>query len=279
MRVSDLLMLKIGNFKNGRLEYVMYKTGAPISMPININMALIISDLSKDLPKYTEFIKSEKIQIKDENNEIHEIGLTKLKRLILSLCNKTYKYNPMVNQYLSKLERSVESNMSRTINYKGYEIMKDDVKVKELIDAKEKLEENINTSFLNSLYYSIKRMQKMHKNEFLFPILRLKSFGDYTNYLSLEQYKNLKHATIVYNRHLKKVQDVCDIETNLSSHISRHTFTNLLLQMSGVNLYDVSLSLGHSNIKITEQYLRTGFNAEKLDVLNTGLADKFRKQN
>ena len=185
----------------------------------------------------------------------------------------------MVNQYLSKLERSVESNMSRTINYKGYEIMKDDVKVKELIDAKEKLEENINTSFLNSLYYSIKRMQKMHKNEFLFPILRLKSFGDYTNYLSLEQYKNLKHATIVYNRHLKKVQDVCDIETNLSSHISRHTFTNLLLQMSGVNLYDVSLSLGHSNIKITEQYLRTGFNAEKLDVLNTGLADKFRKQN
>jgi len=76
---------------------------------------------------------------------------------------------------------------------------------------------------------------------------------------------------------LKKVQEACRIETNLSSHISRHTFTNLLLQMEGVNLYDVSLSLGHSNIKVTEHYLRTGFNTEKLDELNTGLAVKFRK--
>jgi hypothetical protein len=47
--------------------------------------------------------------------------------------------------------------------------------------------------------------------------------------------------------------------------------------MDGVNLYDVSLSLGHSNIKVTENYLRTGFNAEKLDELNIGLAGKFRK--
>jgi integrase len=61
----------------------------------------------------------------------------------------------------------------------------------------------------------------------------------------------MKHATIVYNRKLKKVGAACKIETILSSHVSRHSFTNLLLNMDNVNLYDISQSLGHKNITIT----------------------------
>lgn len=131
---------------------------------------------------------------------------------------------------------------------------------------------------MKAVSQALSKVSKKSAKEFLFPVLTATNFGTFkANEISEEQYRKLKHATIVYNRNLKKVQEACEIETNLSSHISRHTFTNLLLQMEGVNLYDVSLSLGHSNIKVTEHYLRTGFNAEKLDELNTGLAGKFRK--
>ena len=100
MRVSDLLLTRIMNFTNGRLEYTMFKTGAPISMPINLNMALIISELADFMPQYEAFLKTEEVQFRDENNEIHSINLRKLKRLIKKLKTTVYTSSPIVNAYL-----------------------------------------------------------------------------------------------------------------------------------------------------------------------------------
>ena len=68
------------------------------------------------------------------------------------------------------------------------------------------------------------------------------------------------------------------LDTKLSSHVSRHSFTNLLLNMDNVNLYDISQSLGHKNITITQNYIQTGFNNKKVDYLNKEMANKHRKK-
>jgi integrase len=71
---------------------------------------------------------------------------------------------------------------------------------------------------------------------------------------------------------------VCNLESDISSHVSRHSFTNLLLNMDNVNLYDISQSLGHKNISITENYIQSGFNNKKIDYLNKDLDKKHRKK-
>jgi len=278
MRVSDLLLTRIGNFTNGRLEYTMFKTGTPISMPINLNMAFILSELADFMPQYGEFLKKEEVELRDENNKIHSINLHKLRKLITKLKTTVYTSSPVVNAYLKEMNERIDANMGKLTDYKGHRIDIDNSKLRELIDLEETLQKKVDVAYLKATSQALSKVSRKSAKEFLFPILRGTNFGAFkSNEISEMQYRKLKHATIVYNRNLKKVQEACRIETNLSSHISRHTFTNLLLQMEGVNLYDVSLSLGHSNIKVTEHYLRTGFNTEKLDELNTGLAVKFRK--
>jgi hypothetical protein len=45
MRVSDLLLLRWNTFIDGRLKYKMFKTDELISIPINFNMGLILTEL------------------------------------------------------------------------------------------------------------------------------------------------------------------------------------------------------------------------------------------
>ena len=164
------------------------------------------------------------------------------------------------------------------IIYKGHKILGDDNNVKKFIDLEHNLLNKIDKKFIEAISKKLESISQSNGNEFLFPILSSKDFGNFKNKdLSEYQDKALNSSIIVYNRRLKKVQKECNIKTNITSHMARHIYTNLLLKMDGVNLYDVSQSLGHANIKITEEYLSSGFNTEKLDTLNVGLSKIYRK--
>jgi integrase len=174
--------------------------------------------------------------------------------------------------------------MGRTIDYKGYTISQSNTLIKSYIDLRENLVSQIENVFLSKLSDRIKKEKKKKGNDFIFPVLSNKDFSDIKenndfSTVSLKQYKSIKHHTIVYNRKLKKIQELCEIETNISSHVSRHSYTNLLLRLDNVNLYDISQSLGHSSIKITENYLRNGFNIEKVDYLNNTISKRYGKHN
>jgi integrase len=94
--------------------------------------------------------------------------------------------------------------------------------------------------------------------------------------LNEKQYKYIKNKSIVYNRKLKLIQKQLDIETNLTSHVARHSFANFLLELGNVSIYDISNLMRHSSLQITEQYLRRNFDPKKLDDLNFTLQDKYR---
>ncbi len=69
------------------------------------------------------------------------------------------------------------------------------------------------------------------------------------------------------NKYLKEVAKYCGIFKNLSTHVARHTFTDLALEASNGNIYQVQKSLGHTSVKTTEIYSRNRVNYNKKSLL------------
>ena len=65
------------------------------------------------------------------------------------------------------------------------------------------------------------------------------------------------------NKYLKKIAEKAGVNCKLSFHVSRHSFADVA-RKKGMGVYNISKALGHSSIKVTENYLR-GFDAESLD--------------
>ncbi len=68
--------------------------------------------------------------------------------------------------------------------------------------------------------------------------------------------KMIISKTTIYNKNLKKISLDCELGVNLSSHIARHTFSDLL-RKSGAGIYEISKILGHSDIAVTQKYLKS----------------------
>jgi integrase/recombinase XerD len=65
------------------------------------------------------------------------------------------------------------------------------------------------------------------------------------------------------NKYLKEVAKYCNIFKKISTHVSRHTFTDLALQATNENIYLVQKSLGHGSVRTTEIYSRNRVNFER----------------
>lgn len=59
-----------------------------------------------------------------------------------------------------------------------------------------------------------------------------------------------------YNCYLKELADLCGIKRNLNTHLARHTFADIMLNVLEFPLEDVSKMLGHKNIRTTQRYAR-----------------------
>lgn len=122
---------------------------------------------------------------------------------------------------------------------------------------------------------------KKTKNSFIFKILTDKDFenikedNNFSN-ISLEQYKKINKSGIVYNRNLKELQKLLNIEKSLKTHLPRVSFTNIMINTEGVSPHDIKETLGHSSISITDEYLKTGFNDGRIDeVISNKLGNQF----
>jgi integrase len=69
------------------------------------------------------------------------------------------------------------------------------------------------------------------------------------------------------NINLKAIQDIAEINTKMTFHLSRHSFADIL-RTKEISIYDISKLLGHSDIKITERYLK-GFDNKTSDAALT----------
>lgn len=85
------------------------------------------------------------------------------------------------------------------------------------------------------------------KTAFIFPIITRDEIQD--------QYKDVRWARKRYNKRLKEIAQLCEIEENLTSYVSRHSMaTNLILNNVPINA--LSKMLGHRDISTTEIYIK-----------------------
>lgn len=117
----------------------------------------------------------------------------------------------------------------------------------------------------------IPQLQKiidLYKNKspfgYLFPILTYEYDKQKTPHENEQiRLKNIESSTATINYHLKRVAKMAEIPHNLSSHVARHTFADMARRKK-MNLYDISKALGHSTLKMTENYMASLDN-ESLD--------------
>jgi site-specific recombinase XerD len=65
------------------------------------------------------------------------------------------------------------------------------------------------------------------------------------------------------NKYLKTIAKKAEINKNISTHTARHSFADIARKKIN-NIYNLSKTLGHSDLKITEAYLAS-FDEEAVD--------------
>ena len=119
------------------------------------------------------------------------------------------------------------------------------------------------------------------RNNFCFPLLNDKDFesiGSNNDFglMTPKQYSKFTGARVYYNRLLKVVQEQCGIKKKLTTHISRHSYTSLMLEIGeNLDLFDLMKSLGHKHLNTTQKYIQK-FNNPNIDILNEQLSDYIR---
>ena len=110
------------------------------------------------------------------------------------------------------------------------------------------------------LYFYIKGKVK---SDFIFPVITRDTFD--------LQYKDVLWARKRYNKGLKEIAQLCNIDERLTSYVSRHSFaTQAMLQ--DVPLQAISAMLGHNRLTTTQIYLKS-LPSQVLDDYNKKLVD------
>jgi site-specific recombinase XerD len=97
------------------------------------------------------------------------------------------------------------------------------------------------------------------KEDYIFPIVRRIGNPEL-------EFRDVVDQRLKYNRLLKKIAEMCGIETNLTSYVSRHSWATIA-KHKGVPVAVISEGMGHSDTRITEVYLDS-FDKEVLDDYN-----------
>lgn len=69
------------------------------------------------------------------------------------------------------------------------------------------------------------------------------------------EYKPLHYVNQTYNKYLKTIAALCEIDMPVAAHYSRHTFA-MLLANNGISQEVAAKLLGHSNLKTTSTYYK-----------------------
>jgi len=106
------------------------------------------------------------------------------------------------------------------------------------------------------------------KEDYIFPFF--KNNIDYSDPLFLHNQIGSKTALI--NKYLKEIAKKAEIEKNITTHTARHSFADFARKKID-NIYNLSKTLGHSSIKVTEAYLAT-FDEKAVDETLNSIFDQ-----
>lgn len=262
MRCSDVVFIRYGDFKNGRLSYKMMKTNTHLKIAIGLKIMLILAEILGEIGKYKELIETIPVSDRDILGQ-GQFTVKQLEEKIIESC-------PQIG---------FPSNSSTYEGYKGYTIKTADSNIKRIIDLRIETIEDINNLFLE---YMQEVINKRDDNEFVFlndlhkksvPLFKDYKKGDVLTYVQFQKYRVIRNS---YNLSLYKIteiyNDLIPIKTKdrwkyvikLSSHVARNTFVSILLK-ENVDVYKISNALAHTELKTTQNYIKSGVDRDASD--------------
>jgi integrase len=195
--------------------------------------------------QYSDKIMDVLMDILDIPNPIKSFKLENAKIYVKQQVNETIlDRHPPEGRKQRQLEKQILSNLIKT-QYKEFNI-------KEKILKKFK--------------------EKYNPKDFLFKEILNEHFLKNSNKVDIDNkvWRGSQISVQNYNQKLKIMSRIYDLSVgdNISSHSARYTFVNLLLEKN-TNVYLISKALAHSNLSITEKYIKRNFGAERLNITET----------
>ena len=93
---------------------------------------------------------------------------------------------------------------------------------------------------------------KGNDDSYIFPF-----FSDRFDYSDpMFMHNQIGAKTALINKYLKEIAKKAGVNKKVTTHTARHSFADIARQKTD-NIYNLSKTLGHSSIKITEAYLAT----------------------
>ena len=116
---------------------------------------------------------------------------------------------------------------------------------------------------LDKVKLIFEKYKKSESQKHIFPILPENS-GKLNEF---EIYRIISNQNAIINRDLKKIAKLIGTSTKISTHIARHSAADYL-RSRNVDIFSISEFLGHSNIRITQNYLSSMKDSESDAILS-----------
>ncbi|WP_348824219.1 phage integrase SAM-like domain-containing protein [Flavobacterium aestuarii] len=254
LRCSDMMLMKNENIRKDYIEYFQIKTKIPLKVDYGDKVIFVLMDLFGLLDHYKRIESAMKI------HKPRILSYRSARKIML----EKISYNRVDEDYES---------------YYGYDIKPNDKESKIIIDELVRVEKNINIECKQIINRHIK---KLDPKELLFKdFVKSECFKDYNKNQAMNklQFDTYKSRFTSYNAKLKRMAKLYKLSVeDITTHVSRFTFTNILLEISGINLNDIRIALGHTNLATTQKYIQTGFDFKKSDLVNSEINYKFRRK-
>jgi integrase len=168
------------------------------------------------------------------------------------------RYERFIKKYFFKLlSQEYEKERSRTMQYRNSNF--------EVVQLKKH-------HLINEMIMKLAN-SRIYKEEFVFELLQNKDFKDieksYFSKMTKEQYKKFQSVRTYYNGLLKIVSEQCGLGDKLTSHVSRHSFTSITMELiENVSPFDLMNSLGHKHVSTTQTYMKS-FGDKSVEKINS----------
>lgn len=263
LRISDALLLRFENIEQSNntfyLNYRNKKSGTPMKTKLTLSALIhLFHFTSRYDVTFVEHLKTYEVKSNelDKKRKEHqeELSRTRLK----SFYRLKEEYDDVEVRELEgytwdDLIAREEIKESR-IGYLEFQIRY----------SKEE-EEDYKNELVSNLGSILMKLKYDHPKDTIMPYMNKCYKGE--PILSESQEKNLSKYKVHFNDHLRMISKKIGVKTRFTPHMARHIFAQRMF-LANVNMHYISMMLGHSTLKVTENYREQLVTRKSLNVID-----------